>query len=142
MPACSTLPRITCSTWSGAIPARSSAARMAVEPRAGAGRDESFPRNEPTGVRAAERTTTFFMMRILSPGREAAWCTWTIRGSSGRLDRRLALLLLSRGPDPRDRLRGETDRAGDLGRLPADRHAPADARPQNGRGGHPRDPAV
>ena len=60
-PAWRTLPKMTCSTSSGRTPARSSAPRMAAEPRAGAGRDESFPRNEPTGVRAAERMTMSFI---------------------------------------------------------------------------------
>jgi hypothetical protein len=35
---------------------------MAADPRAGAGSEESFPRKEPIGVRAAERTTMFFMI--------------------------------------------------------------------------------
>src|SRR5262245_49493362 len=61
IPAWRTLPRMTCSTSSGFTPERSSAARMAAEPRAGAGRDESFPRNEPTGVRAADRMTMSFI---------------------------------------------------------------------------------
>ena len=63
MPAWRTLPMMTCSTSSGATPARSRAARMAAEPSAGAGREESLPRNEPTGVRAAERITRFFIGR-------------------------------------------------------------------------------
>ena len=60
-PAERTLPITTCSMSPGATPALSSAARIAADPRAGAGRDESFPRNEPTGVRAADRMTTSFM---------------------------------------------------------------------------------
>src|SRR5215467_12132884 len=52
---------MTCSTSSGLTPARSRAARIAIEPSAGAGSAESFPRNEPIGVRAAERITRFFI---------------------------------------------------------------------------------
>jgi hypothetical protein len=36
---------------------------MATEPKAGAGCEESLPRNDPTGVRAAERMTRFFIRR-------------------------------------------------------------------------------
>ena len=62
-PACRTLPKTTCSTSpAGRRPARR-AARIATDPRAGAGSEESFPRNEPTGVRAAERITRFFIGR-------------------------------------------------------------------------------
>src|SRR5688572_18958239 len=57
-PAERTLPIRTCSTSPGEMPARSIAARIAADPRAGAGREDSFPRKEPTGVRAAERMTT------------------------------------------------------------------------------------
>ncbi len=35
--------------------------RIAAEPSAGAGSEESLPRNEPIGVRAAERMTRFFI---------------------------------------------------------------------------------
>ncbi len=62
-PAWRTLPNTTCSTSSGLTPARSRAARMATDPRAGAGSEDSLPRNDPTGVRAAERITRFFIGR-------------------------------------------------------------------------------
>jgi hypothetical protein len=61
IPAWSTLPMITCSTSSGRTPARESAQRIAAEPRAGAGRDESLPRKLPIGVRTAERITSSFI---------------------------------------------------------------------------------
>jgi hypothetical protein len=35
---------------------------MAVEPNAGAESEERFPRNVPTGVRAADKTTVLFIM--------------------------------------------------------------------------------
>ena len=55
---------MTCSTSDGATPALSSAPRMAAEPSAGAESDESFPRNDPTGVRAADKTTVFIALRF------------------------------------------------------------------------------
>jgi len=42
---------ITCSTSSGLTPARESAQRIADDPSAGAGRDESLPRKLPIGGR-------------------------------------------------------------------------------------------
>ncbi len=61
MPAWSTLPRTTCSMSWGPTPARSRAALIAMEPRAGAGSEDSLPRNDPIGVRTAERMTRFFI---------------------------------------------------------------------------------
>src|SRR5262249_12679118 len=54
---------MTCSTSSGRTPARLRAPRIAAAPSAGAGTEESLPRNEPIGVRAAERMTTSFIDR-------------------------------------------------------------------------------
>ena len=51
-PAISTWPMMTCSTSSGATPARSSAAEMANPPRSAAENDESAPLILPIGVRA------------------------------------------------------------------------------------------
>jgi hypothetical protein len=57
-PACRTWPMIASSIRSGAIPERSTAARMATAPRSVAGVVESLPPNLPIGVRAADRTYT------------------------------------------------------------------------------------
>ena len=57
-PAWSTWPMIASSIFSGATPARSTAARMAVAPRSVAGVVESPPPNLPIGVLAAERMYT------------------------------------------------------------------------------------
>ena len=54
-PAWITWPMIASSTRSGAMPARSTAARMAMAPRSVAGTVERPPPNLPIGVRAAER---------------------------------------------------------------------------------------
>ena len=54
----STWPMIASSTFSGATPERSTAARMAVAPRSVAGVVESAPPNLPMGVRAADRMYT------------------------------------------------------------------------------------
>ena len=56
-PACSTWPMTTCWTCSGATPARSSAALMAIPPRSVAFREASPPPSLPTGVRALPRIT-------------------------------------------------------------------------------------
>ncbi len=81
IPAWRTLPKTTCSTSPGATPARASAALMATDPRAGAGSEESLPRNEPTGVRAAERITRFFIGGGFYRRRQSG-LTWRIRASS------------------------------------------------------------
>ena len=57
-PACRTWPMIASSIRSGAMPARSTAARMAIAPSSVAGVVESAPPNLPIGVRAAERMYT------------------------------------------------------------------------------------
>ena len=54
-PAWMTWPMIASSTRSGAIPARCTAARMAVAPSSVAGTVESPPPNLPIGVLAADR---------------------------------------------------------------------------------------
>ncbi len=56
--ACSTLPMITSFTWSGAMPARSTAAFTAVAPNWVAGTSARLPPKEPMGVRTAEMMTT------------------------------------------------------------------------------------
>src|SRR3972149_3087870 len=56
-----TWPMNTSSTRSGAIPARSTAARMAVAPRSVAGTVERPPPNLPMGVRAADRMKASLM---------------------------------------------------------------------------------
>jgi hypothetical protein len=56
-PACRTWPMTTCCTCSGATPARSSAALMAMPPSSVALKEESPPPSFPTGVRAAPRIT-------------------------------------------------------------------------------------
>ena len=65
-PAWSTWPMIASSMRSGAIPARSTAARMAMAPRSVAGVVESPPPNLPIGVRAAERMYTSRMRQSYS----------------------------------------------------------------------------
>ena len=60
-PAWMTWPMITSSTRSGAMPERSTAARMAVAPRSVAGTVERPPPNLPIGVRAADRMKTSVM---------------------------------------------------------------------------------
>ena len=60
-PAWRTLPMMTCSTRSAGTRARSSPQRIAAAPSSLAERVDSLPRNEPIGVRTAERTTRFFM---------------------------------------------------------------------------------
>ena len=57
-PAWMTCPMITSSTRSGAMPDRSTAARMAVAPSSVAGTVERPPPNLPIGVRAADRMKT------------------------------------------------------------------------------------
>ena len=52
MPAESTLPIQTSSTWEGSMPARRTAAPIAAAPSCGAVSDARPPRNEPMGVRA------------------------------------------------------------------------------------------
>src|SRR5215813_172495 len=56
-PAGSTQPMITSCTWSGRMPARSTAARMAAAPSSGAAKPFSSPWNAPMGVRATETIT-------------------------------------------------------------------------------------
>src|SRR5262245_53888141 len=120
MPAWRTLPRMTCSTCEASTPARSRAPRIAMEPRAGAGSEDSFPRNDPTGVRAAERMTVFFMaLPILTPA-----------------------LLPSPDANPGRGLRGKEDRPGDLGRDRHARDAAQDSRPDGRFAGRRGDPAV
>src|ERR1700693_2904017 len=70
-PACRTLPRTTASIRSAGTAACASAPRIAAAPRAEAGRAESFPKKEPTGVRDAPRRTTFFMTAILTAAFDA-----------------------------------------------------------------------
>src|SRR5574338_178783 len=60
-PAWITCPISTSSTRSGAMPARSTAARMAVAPSSVAGTVERPPPNLPMGVRAADRMKTSLM---------------------------------------------------------------------------------
>src|SRR5262249_59620533 len=52
-----TQPMITSCTWSGRMPARSTAARMAAAPSSGAAKPFSSPWNAPMGVRATETIT-------------------------------------------------------------------------------------
>ena len=59
--ALTTLPIYTSCTWSGAIPARSTAALMAIEPNSIAVNADSEPLNAPTGVRATETIYTSFI---------------------------------------------------------------------------------
>src|SRR5438477_8729297 len=96
MPAWSTFPMITCSTSAGATPAFSSAPRMAADPSAGAESDDSCPRNVPTGVRAAERMTMFFILfdsnadrlhAIPRQGVTGGLGDWETGGSGRRRDR-------------------------------------------------------
>ena len=60
-PACSTWPMTTCWTWSGATPARSRAALIAIPPSSVAGSEDRPPPSFPTGVRAALRITVLGM---------------------------------------------------------------------------------
>ena len=57
-PAWSTWPMSTSSIWSGATPARSTAARIAIPPSVVAGTSASEPPNLPIGVRAADTMKT------------------------------------------------------------------------------------
>src|SRR5918994_7288667 len=62
-PPCSTWPMITYSTSSFAIPARSSAARMAIDPSSVASLSASEPPSLPNGVRTADTITDLVMSR-------------------------------------------------------------------------------
>jgi len=73
-PARITWPMITCSICSGATPARSSAALIAMLPGSGAPTDASAPLSLAMGVRASERIT---VLGMLSP------CVGGIDGRSG-----------------------------------------------------------
>src|SRR5262245_28929031 len=120
MPAWRTLPRMTCSTDDASTPARSRAPRIAMDPSAGADREDSFPRKDPTGVRAAERMTVFFMaLPILTPA-----------------------LLPCSDADSGGGLRGEADRARDFGRDRNAGDAAQDALSPGGLQGCGGDPPV
>src|ERR1700677_417755 len=83
-PAWTTLPRMTASTWSPAIPARSRAARIAVPQRAGADNRERPPSILPIGVRApATRTGCDMGVLLLSAPNGRVRRRW--RRCSGRL---------------------------------------------------------
>src|SRR5690606_34714352 len=60
-PAGSTQPMMVSSTWSGLIPACSSAPLMAAAPRVGVGTPLNWPRKEPMAVRLAPRMTMSLM---------------------------------------------------------------------------------
>ena len=66
-PACSTWPITTCWTWSGATPARSRAALIAIPPSSVAWSEERPPPSLPTGVRAVPRITVLDMRQIRWP---------------------------------------------------------------------------
>ncbi len=149
MPAWRTLPNQTCSTRSAGTPARSRAAAMATLPSFGAERVESDPRNDPMGVRAAERIRTSFMWRLLrsGPGRRdaageiplypqaaGAACGAQPAGRAGDgADR----LLPSPDARPRGRFRRAADRDRGLGRQRRDRPS---GRNRSAAGATPRRP--
>ena len=72
--ACSTWPRITSLTWSGASFARSSSALMTVAPSSAAGVLASAPPNLPTAVRAAATMTMSVLVGISFDETGQAFC--------------------------------------------------------------------
>src|SRR5437016_5005379 len=67
-PACRTCPMTVYSTWSGSIPARASAERIAEPPRSTARSGARPPRNFPIGVRAPATMNELVMHRVYERG--------------------------------------------------------------------------
>ena len=88
-PAARTLPMITSSMSSGAMPARSTAARIAAAPSCGAEAPASSPRNAPIGVRAADTIAISFDISWALVDRRQRKSTRCLRRSALRGERLL-----------------------------------------------------